>query len=404
MPAASVQLENHAATSTAGINLLKGIAGEAAGEVDPSTGFPVTASWTIGDETFSKDLTINAVEPTPLGEDLPAGTVVTITEGDAPAFDTVVWGAITISGDDVTDNGDGSAEIVVSDQQGAVTLATVTNEATWAPGTFSLSKDVTGVLLDNPDVPDAVTVTATWFVDGERVSQDITVPTDGTVVPFGADLPHGTAVTLSETALENAAAFTWAEPAWQAEGIVVNDDGTATITIGAAEDTAVTLTNQAVASLGRLQLGKTLSGEGASDVPADTVFPVVATWTDLTGAQQRAEMQLKAGEPVVLADLPLGTEVTLTEGEASTPSSVKWVGATWSSDDENVTVSGDGAEVIVTVTGEPGTAAEVGLDNEFEKVPELATTGGVLSIGIIALAVGLVGGGLLLMTVRRRRA
>lgn len=41
---ASVLLENHAATSVAGISLLKGIAGEAAGEVDADTEFPVTAT------------------------------------------------------------------------------------------------------------------------------------------------------------------------------------------------------------------------------------------------------------------------------------------------------------------------------------------------------------------------
>lgn len=402
--AASVHLENHAATSVAGISLLKGIAGEAAGEVDADTEFPVTATWTIDGENFSKDLTINATAPTPFGEDLPAGTIVTITEGERPGFDTVVWGTITISGDDVTDNGDGSASVIVSDQQGDDTLITVVNEATWAPGTFSLSKHVTGVLLENSDVPDAVTVTASWFVDGEPFSKELTVPTDGSVVPLGEQLPHGTQVTLSETPVEDAPAFTWAAPKWQSDGIVANDDDTATITIRAAEDTAVTLTNEAVASLGSLQIGKALSGDGASDVPADTVFPVVATWTDLTGTQQRAEMQLKAGEPVMLADLPLGTEVTLVEGEASAPSSVKWLGATWSTDDENVTISGDGADVVITVTGEPGTSAAISLDNEFEKVPDLATTGGVLSIGIITLAVGLLGGGLLLMTLRRSRA
>lgn len=53
--------------------------------------------------------------------------------------------------DTVTDNG--SAEIIVSDQQNDVTLVTVVNEATWAPGTFGLSKTVTGVLPTHPGAP-----------------------------------------------------------------------------------------------------------------------------------------------------------------------------------------------------------------------------------------------------------
>src|SRR5690606_22425092 len=94
---ATVTLENHAATSTAGISLLKGLAGAAAGEVDADTEFPVTATWTIDGIEHSKQLTINATTPTPLGEELPAGTVVTVTEGERPEFATVVWGSITIT-------------------------------------------------------------------------------------------------------------------------------------------------------------------------------------------------------------------------------------------------------------------------------------------------------------------
>lgn len=403
--AASVQLENHAATSVAGISLLKGLAGEAAGEVDADTEFPVTATWTIDGETFSKDVTITATAPTTLGEDLPAGTVVTITEGERPGFDTVVWGSIVISGDDVTDNGDGSASVIVSDQQGDTTLITVVNEATWAPGTFSLSKEVTGVLLENPDVPGSVTVAASWFVDGEPFSKEITVPTDGTVVPFGDDLPHGTPVTLSETPIDDAPAFTWDDPTWAATDIVVNQDGTATITIRAATDIAVTLTNNATASLGSLTILKTLSGDGSDHVPAGTGFPVTATWTDLLGETQQTELTLIPGKEAVLDGLPLGTDVVLEEGPAGLPVNLSWVGATWSTDDDNVVINGEGTIIVVTVTGQPGTDATISLDNEIHRIPDLATTGGgVLWGGIVAAAIGLIGGGALVLTRRRRQA
>jgi len=436
---ATVTVENRANTSIAGISLIKAIAGEAAGEVGSDAEFPVTASWTDADgEPQSRELTIGTTEPTPLGVDLPAGTVVTIAEGDRPAIDTVVWDAIVISGDDVTDAGDGTAEIVVSDQHEDVTLVTVINEATWAPGTFSLSKQIAGIDPERADVPESVEVTASWIADGEQATETLQVPTDGSEVPFGTDLPHGTEVTLSETKPDDAAAFTWAAPEWDAEGIVVNDDGTAVITIGAAQRTEVALTNTAVASLGTLSITKTLAGEGADRVPTDTAFPVTATWTDLLGEQQSAELHVTADEPAVLGDLPLGTEVTLAEGEGDLPEGAAWQGAAWSSDDESVEASGDGAEVVVTVTGDAGTAASIGLQNEFDAVDPpsdddssnqdddggasdddadggtsadgdhdsgLAVTGGQVLPGGIAVAVLLIlGGGALLVARRVRRS
>ncbi|MGP6170768.1 DUF5979 domain-containing protein [Microbacterium sp. A204] len=402
--AATVTLENHAATSVAGLNLIKGIAGEATGEVDSDTEFPVTATWTDGEGIEqSKNITINAVEPTLLGDDFLAGTVVMITEGERPGIDTVIWDSITITGDGVTDNGDGSAEIIVSDQHTDATLVTVTNEATWAPGTFNLAKDVSGVLLNNSDVPDEVLVTASWFEDGEPFAQDVTVPTNGTVVPFGGDLPHGTEVTLTEHAPVDGAAFTWDAPIWDAVGIVLHGDGSATITIGAATDVDVVLTNNATASLGSLWVRKTLSGD-SDVVPADVVFPVIATWTDLMGEEQRVTLDLKAGTPGVIEGLPLGTEVALTEDSATgLPANAKWLGAVWSSESADVAIDGEGTEVVVTVTGEPGVDAEISLDNEFERIPDLATTGGgLVPAGLIAAMMALIGGGALLLIKRRR--
>jgi hypothetical protein len=48
---ATVTLQNHAATSTAGISLLKGLAGEAAGAVDADAEFPATVT-----NRFERDL------------------------------------------------------------------------------------------------------------------------------------------------------------------------------------------------------------------------------------------------------------------------------------------------------------------------------------------------------------
>ncbi|MFB8386889.1 DUF5979 domain-containing protein [Microbacterium sp. NPDC055910] len=403
---ATVTLENHAATSTAGISLLKGIAGEAAGEVDPATEFPVIATWTGADGVEqSRELTINAVEPTELGVVLPAGTVVTITEQTRPGIDTVVWGSITISGDAVEDAGDGSATVTVSGQQNDVTLVTVVNEATWAPGTFSLAKSVAGVLLDDADVPDAVTVVATW-VDGEGAqSAEISVPTDGTVAQFPRQLAYGTEVSLTEVALPESARFTWADAAWSGERVAVGDDGSVVVTIGAADVAEVSLVNTAVASLGSVTLTKSLTGDGAS-ASTGTAFPVTLTWTDLLGEEQSRDIELVADQPVVVVDLPLGTEVRAEERRTGLADRVRWAGADWAADSENVTVSTeDGSAVAVfTVTGESAATAALTLTNDLAFDADLPMTGSQgIAVWTVAAAFAAILAGAALMW-RRRRA
>ncbi|MFK4731282.1 DUF5979 domain-containing protein [Agromyces mediolanus] len=404
---ATVELENHAATSTAGISLLKGVAGAAAGEVDPTAEFPVTASWLGADDVVeTRELVINTVEPTPLGVQLPAGTEVTITEGTRPGVDTVVWGSVTISGPGVDDHGDGSATVLVSDQQDDVALVTVVNEATWAPGDFSIAKRVDGVRGDHPDVPDEVTVVASWTDgDGEQLLE-LSVPTDGTVVDFPQQLPHGTEVTLTETGLEDGAQFTWATPEWSGDRVAPGDAGSAIVTIGAADTAEVSLVNTAVASVGSVTITKSLRGDGA-DASAKTEFPVTIAWTDLLGEPQLREVRLAAGAPVTIDALPLGTEVRVEEGSAELADGIRWTGADWSSADDAVTVTTDAGSPVATITvsGEPGAAVELSLENTVTVGPALAGTGvdGVLlgAVGGAALLAMLAGAAVLIV---RRRA
>ncbi|MBN9176823.1 MAG: LPXTG cell wall anchor domain-containing protein [Microbacterium sp.] len=402
---ASVTLENHAATSTAGISLIKGIAGAAKDEVDPSTEFPVTATWRDADEQLqSRNLLINAVEPTPLGVQLPAGTVVTLTEGTSPAFPTVVWGSVVISGDGVTSTGERTATVVVSDQQSATTLVTVTNEANWAPGTFSVAKTVTGVSLNDADVPPTVSVLATWWEGDERHSESFDVPTDGTVTEFPTMIPHGTEVTLTEAGLDDNERFTWAVPTWSGEKVVASEDGSAVVTIGAATVAEVGLENTAIPSLGSIVLTKSLTGEGAG-ASASTAFPVTLTWTDLLGEQQTREVTITAGTPVTVGDLPLGTAVRVEEKSTTLAERVVWSSTTWSSTSDDVTLVTDQGSAVATivVSGEPGTSAAVSLANTLGLTPKLPVTGGQLwTAGIFGGATLILGGAAILL-IRRRR-
>lgn len=400
---AAVSVENHAATSTAGISVLKAVGGEAAEAVDPDTQFTVLAQWTDADgKDQSKELTINATEPTSLGEDLPAGTVVTLSELKAPEVEGVNWGDVRFGGTDVTDASDGTATVVVSDQQNDVTLVTVTNEATWKPGTFELSKNITGIDTDRADVPDSVNVTATWILDGEEQSKVLTVPTDGTAVAFGEELPYQTEVILTEETPESSDAFTWATPVWDGDATVDNGDGSAALTTGAGTTASINLANEAEASLGTVNLTKTLSGDGAEAVSADTKFPVTATWTDILGEEQTREIEVTAGKPVAIEDLPLGTKVIFTEGVVPVPAGVAWNGATWNADSGSITVAADGYKssvsvtaesnvaanhtvdaegnkAIAIVTGDPGVTAELTLDNAYSETPNESVTTSVVT-------------------------
>ena len=411
---ALVSLENHAATSTAGISILKAVGGEAAEavkDVDPAPEFTVLAKWKDANgEDQSKELTIDAVEPTLLPVNLPAGTVVTLSELKAPKIDGVNWGSVGFAGTEVEDVGDGTATVVVSDQQSDVTLVTVTNEATWKPGTFELSKQITGIDTDREDVPDSVNVTATWNLDGEEQSKVLTVPTDGTAVAFGEDLPYQTEVILTEETPESSDAFTWATPVWDGAKVDEgNGDGSAVLTIGAGTTASIKLTNEAEASLGTVNLTKTLSGDGAEAVSADTKFPVTATWTDILGEEQTCEIVVTPGEPVSIEGLPLGTEVTFTEGEVAVPAGVAWEGATWVAGSDSVTVEADGSAATVVITGEPDSTAELTLDNAYSDTPsekpgdDMPNTG---AQGTLVLAIGglvLVAAGTGAVLVARRR-
>ena len=415
---AAVVLENHAATSTAGISLLKVLTGEAVADVPADAEFPVTATWEDAEgETQSRDLLINANEPTPLGVELPAGTVVTLTEGERPAIDTVDWGTISFGGNDVTDAGDGSATVVVSDQQDEVSLISVTNEANWTAGTFSLAKQVDGVLVDDADVPETVEVTATWNITegGELVPQSKTlvVPTDGSSVDFGEDLPAFTEVTLSEAKPAEGSRFTWLTPAWSGDDhLVVHEDGTATLTVQPAGAHELILTNAALASVGSVELTKVLSGTGATLVPKDTAFAVTVEWSDLLGETQRREVTVTPQKSVVIDGIPIGTEVTFTEAAGQNPTGAEWTAAGWESESADVLVESDGRSATVTVGGDAVSSVGLTLDNEYTDLGDLGgkndergnglSTTGVAMGGIIAGAVLLLGLGAAALVLQRR--
>ncbi len=173
------------------------------------------------------------------------------------------------------------------------------------------------------------------------------MPTDGTEVAFGEDLPHGTEVLLTEVAPDDSDRFTWNTPTWAGDSVEDRADGSAVVTVSAATVADVSLTSEVTASLGSLELTKVLTGDGASRVGPATAFPVTLFWTDLLGETQQREAEVRAGTATIVDGLPLGTEVRVVEGSAPLPDHIRWAGVDWSSRRRaNVSISNgeDGAE------------------------------------------------------------
>ena len=200
-------------------------------------------------------------------------------------------------------------------------------------------------------------------------------------------------MTLAEATPGAGPAFVWGDPVWTGDSVTAGDEGTAVVTIGAATDIAVQLENTAVPLTGSLTLTKLLSGAGAASVSATTVFPFTATGTDLLGESHEVALSVTAGTPAVIDDLPLGTQVRITEGQADLSGKVRWEGVTWNTDDDTVAVSPDGTGVVITVTGEQGAGVGLTATNAFAVVPDLPSTGGtfgptLLVAALVMLAVG----------------
>lgn len=99
-----------------------------------ASGVPADAEYTVrysyGDPVVERTVTVTAGATAPLIQ-LPAGTVVTLSELTPPALDGIEWGAPVFSGAGVTALADGRAQLTVG--AGTTLAVTLTNTATTTP-------------------------------------------------------------------------------------------------------------------------------------------------------------------------------------------------------------------------------------------------------------------------------
>lgn len=308
-----VKLVNKAVLGSATIT--KTVVGEARDELTGDEAFVVKAV-IEGDDT-PREFTLKDGKAYNLGK-LPIGAKVTFTEVKPLNTDRVTWSEPVINPKTLTIGTDAAANTV-----------SITNEAKITQGTFELSKKLTGPEAFNKDVPATFEVTATW-TDANDVPQSktLTLPKDGTAVPFGVNLPGNTKVTLTETVPANGNGLAYGVPAYTGD-VTIGEPGVVTIGKDLRE---VQVVNNVQKNDGTLRVLKQVSGEAAGAVGDDVTFAVEARWKD--GVDYRKEvLTVKNGVATPLSEkLPVGTEVTFTETGRPDVAGVEWGTIAWGTD------------------------------------------------------------------------
>ncbi|MDM7830355.1 DUF5979 domain-containing protein [Cellulomonas edaphi] len=329
-------LENPTTLVSSGFSVTKDVAGAAAGSVPDDFAFTVHYAYVdAAGADVTGDLELSKSAPTDGVAGVPFGTSVTLSESTptgAPA--DVRWGAPGWAGTGVTDNGDGSATLVVGASTAAVTL---TNPTTQRTGGFDITKRVTGAASGS--APDAdYTVHYAYGTTSGTLSMAAD-ETDGVT-----GIPAGTEVLLWEgTRPAGAPDLSWGTPVWGGAGVTDNGDGTATLVVGDGVVADVELTNPTTQLVGGFSVTKAVTGDASASVPPTFQFTVRYA---LDGVDQPPITLTTADPTRAFAGLPRGAVVTLDEvSPTGAPADVRWGNPVWSG--TGVTVQGDGSASFV---------------------------------------------------------
>ncbi|WFR70873.1 DUF5979 domain-containing protein [Prescottella defluvii] len=215
-----VKLVNKAVLGSAKIT--KTVIGDGMSGLTGNEKFVVNAEIERGDGNVGAEtrvITLKNGQHYDLGK-LPIGAKVTFTEVKPADTDLVTWSDPVITPKTLTIGTDAAANTV-----------SVTNEAKITMGTFELKKKLTGPEAFDKAVPKTFDVLATWTADGNPRSKTLTLPADGSAIPFGESLPGGTKVTLAEVVPADGNGLAWGVPAYSGN-VTIGDDSSAVVTIG----------------------------------------------------------------------------------------------------------------------------------------------------------------------------
>ncbi|MFF2496532.1 DUF5979 domain-containing protein [Agromyces sp. NPDC058064] len=374
----TIDLDNELTLDAGSFSAVKVLEGTGAGLVPTTDAFTVRYAYDagIGFTAGEGELVVSADGTVATSGPLPYGAVLRLSEAPpAPVVGGTWTGTGTFSPETVT-IGDGTTVAV-----------TLTNTITRDVGAFSLQKRVegTGAHLAGADAEYTFTYEYPAGASYEALEPtEIVVPGDGTAVTVD-DVPAGAVVTLREQAPDAVVGGTWATPRFEASN---------TFVVAKDEQLDVVAVNTLELNSGAFSVRKHVVGSGAGELPADARFTVRYEYPAGPGfAGGAGVLTVTAdGEAVTSEPIPYGAVVTLSELAPSEVEGASWTGAEFS---ESTIVIGDGTvvEVVLTNTLElpvPDRIASTGVDG---LVPALA-----------AGALALLGGAVLFVVARRRRA
>ncbi|WP_395243228.1 DUF5979 domain-containing protein [Agromyces sp. MMS24-K17] len=365
------------------ISISKTVIGDGSGALPDDLEFPIVYTVDGGPEST---ISIPADQVITF-DGLPAGTVVTVREGDLPVLPGIEWGTPgwTLDGVPLIPDADGNVTFVV--QAGTTVALALTNTANGF-GSISFVKTTTGEASDL--VPDDTT-----FPIEYRVSNGpITVAQVSAGVPIEVDgFPAGVQVYLREGTPPPIPGVAWGTPTWTIDGepVAPDADGWVTFMSGANTRIEIGLQNDAQVAPGGFSVTKTVTGDGADAVPADTIFTVRYQVDD--GPAQ--VLEVRAGQTTTVADLPVGSTVTFTEAAPPSVPGIEWGSPVWIVDGV--------ATTDPTITVGAGEIVSIELQNTADGPDSLAASGFDAGAPFAFAAIMLVLGGAALAWTRNRR-
>lgn len=275
-------------------------------------------------------------------------------------------------------------------------------------GGFSAAKTVSGPEAGDVPAETEFTLAYSYDLDGETVTDQLTLLADGTVVDGPQDLPVGTIVDFEEVDLPAVPGVEWGTPTISPEQV----------TIAEGANTLVSVTNRAgadvVTTAGGFSASKEIEGDAAGDVPAGTTFTLAYSY-DLGGETVDGALSLPADGTVVDGpqDLPVGTVVTFEEVDLPAIDGIEWgtpelsASTVTIADGENVEVTVTNTAAAVTPTPSPGPGPSPSPSPSSPAAPgdgDLAETGFDGLAPMIAGGLALLVGAALFVAARRRKA
>ncbi|GAA1474640.1 T surface-antigen of pili [Corynebacterium felinum] len=275
-----------------GFKVKKEITGNAA---EKFTNHTFTFTYTCGDKTG--ELTITGAGEAQGPQDIPVGTICTISEKEVAVSEGINW-VHTIAP---------SASVTISETDPqSVTVTNTFTKAEPKTGTFKVKKEITG----NASADFSNRVFTFDYTCGDKTGE-LTITGAGEA-QGPQDIPVGTQCTIVERPVTDLNAHAWTATYQPTDGITITEGQQPTLTV-------TNTFTKPEPKTGNFTVKKELTGNAAENFNNHTF-----TFTYTCGAQTGELKITGAGEIPGPGNIPAGTECTVVEKQITVPAGVTW--------------------------------------------------------------------------------